>query len=660
MTKARQILNWLGKSGLIFAISLCLYPIFYLSNQTALVVIDFLVLTVTGFILLFRGLRYVQRNALWSLRNRLLFVYGLLGFLPVVLLVCMSLLTGWALMSELAIYLASSALDRRIDSVQSSIQLLRRAPVNEQERQATEVQRGFASLFPGITFYLRDADGEHKYPADSPDLRVSPKWGNVSGLLVMQKHFYAWAHYRDEKEEITVLAPLSRATVENLVPHLGVIALVEGNYDEGGPKSAKADQGFTFDGEKEYSESSEDSHIPPPMNRFDIPVLLPAVQNHSHLDSPGQVHHSVLYVRSRVSAVFRAFFSDQDVFRGIVADALVGIGILFLLVEIIAVVIGVSLSRRITRAVNQMYEGTRRVIRGDFTHRIPVKTKDQLGDLALSFNQMTSHLERLVLVEKERERLQAELEIAREVQRQLYPREEPPACGLKLTARCDPARMVSGDYYDYQSIGQGKLAFAIGDVAGKGISAALLMATIQAALRAQVSQSLPTIESDCSHLPELNSAVLVSKLNKQVYAHTAPEKYATFFFALYDALTKTLTYTNAGHLSPLLFREKDVVPLDSNGTVVGAFPFAKYDASCIEMEEGDLLVCYTDGITEPENAYGEMFGEERLIELVRRHVHAEESEIIRIVFEAVRNWTGSPELQDDMTLLLARQVGVAA
>jgi sigma-B regulation protein RsbU (phosphoserine phosphatase) len=593
----------------------------------------------------------------------LLCVYLLLGFLPVLLLLSMSLLTGWALMSELAIYLASSALDRRIDAVQSSVQFLQRVPLNEREQRDQEMQRGFSSMFPGIEFYVHDATGEHKFPPTSPDLRISPKWGDVSGLLVLRKHFYAWAHYHDDKEEITVLAPLSRTAIENLVPHLGVIGLVEEPGDNAGdalPEAAAQDAEFSLGESRESKGEVSGSKIPPPVNRFDITVLLPAVQNHFHLDTPGKIHHSVLYVRSRISAVLRAFFSDQDVFRGIVADALVGIGILFLLVEIVAVVIGVSLSRRIMRAVNQMYEGTRRVIRGDFTHRIPVKTRDQLGDLALSFNQMTSHLERLVLVEKERERLQAELEIAREVQKQLYPREEPPSCGLKLTARCDPARMVSGDYYDYQAVGKAQLAFAIGDVAGKGISAALLMATIQAALRAQVSQSLPTIESECSHLPELNSAVVVSKLNKQVYAHTSPEKYATFFFALYDELTRTVTYTNAGHLSPLLFRDKEVVPLDSNGTVVGAFPFAKYDASCVEIEPGDLLVCYTDGITEPENAYGEMFGEERLIELVRRHVQAEEGEIIRLVFEAVRNWTGSPELQDDMTLLLARQVGAAA
>jgi phosphoserine phosphatase RsbU/P len=340
-------------------------------------------------------------------------------------------------------------------------------------------------------------------------------------------------------------------------------------------------------------------------------------------------------------------------------DSLVVVAILFLLLELVAVLIGLSLARRITGAVNQLYQGTRRVIHGDFRQRIPVSDRDQLGELSESFNQMTGNLERLLIVEKEKERLQTELEIAREVQSQLYPKEAPPSCGLKLTVRCDPARMVSGDYYDYQEIGNGKLAFAIGDVAGKGISAALLMATLQAALRAQITQFQPMRDGDCTHSPQIAAARLVSTLNKQIYAHTSPEKYATFFFALFDEPSRTLTYTNAGHLSPLLFHNDDIVRLDSNGTVVGAFSFANYGESCLKVDPGDLLVCYTDGITEPENAYGEMFGEERLVELVQKHAKRDDHEIVEIILDAVRSWTGNPELQDDMTLLLAREIETA-
>jgi len=211
--------------------------------------------------------------------------------------------------------------------------------------------------------------------------------------------------------------------------------------------------------------------------------------------------------------------------------------------------------------------------------------------------------------------------------------------------------MVSGDYYDYQEIAGGKMAFAIGDVAGKGISAALLMATIQASLRSQISLSVPGTE--------LCASQVVSRLNKQIFANTAPEKYATFFFAIFDEGTRKLVYTNAGHLAPLLFRNGSVQALDSNGTVVGAFAGATYDESTLTLKPGDLLLCYTDGITEPENPYGEMFGEERLIDLVKKHVQREDHEILRIILEAVRSWTGTPELQDDMTLLLAREVQTA-
>jgi len=145
-------------------------------------------------------------------------------------------------------------------------------------------------------------------------------------------------------------------------------------------------------------------------------------------------------------------------------------------------------------------------------------------------------------------------------------------------------------------------------------------------------------------------------LNQQLYADTTPEKYATFFLGVYDETTRNLTYTNAGHLPPILIRSGEASQLEVNGMVVGAFPFAKYGESRIALQPKDLLVFYTDGITEPENAYGEMFGEERLIELLIRSANLDESEIVSSVIDAVRQWTGSDELQDDMTLLLVRQL----
>ena len=661
MSRVRETVKLLGKSGIDFLITLVLFLLFLFTGHDILATICFLALIPPALILAFRGFRWFRRNALWSVRNRLLVVYALMGLLPILLLFVLAGLGAWAAMNELAIYLVNSSLQRRIMAVGGGVEALRNMPPEMRQAAVPQVAKAFGATLPDIAFYFHDKTGDHRYPTNASDFNVPPGWKNVSGLLVRNHRFYAWSHYIDGEQEISALAPLSDQIVQNLVPHLGPIGLVETHTLQKAEPTAVAGS-FTVSHRDipnrnvQLSLRPSGNRLPPGVSRLDIPVFVPTTIPHYHLDTPGKSYEGILEVVSRPSLVWGSFFSGADVIRGVLFDTLIIVTVLFVIVELIALVLGIWLARRITRAVNQLHQGTRRVTQGDFRQRIPVRGHDQLGELSQSFNQMTGNLERLLVIEKEKERLQTELEIAREVQSQLYPKEAPPICGLKLTVRCDPARMVSGDYYDYQDIGQGKLAFAIGDVAGKGISAALLMATLQAALRAQILQYHPGRESNGSGLPELDAATLVSALNQQIYAHTSPEKFATFFFALFDEYTRTLTYTNAGHLSPLLFRNGDVVPLDTNGTVVGAFPFATYDESRLTMDSGDLLVCYTDGITEPENAYGEMFGEQRLVELVRQHAHRSDHEIVEIVLDAVRSWTGSPELHDDMTLLLAREI----
>jgi sigma-B regulation protein RsbU (phosphoserine phosphatase) len=219
---------------------------------------------------------------------------------------------------------------------------------------------------------------------------------------------------------------------------------------------------------------------------------------------------------------------------------------------------------------------------------------------------------------------------------------------LRLTAVCRPARIVSGDYYDFEITRDRYVALAIGDVAGKGISAALLMATLQSSLRTQLNNG------KADEPP--SAARLVSQLNQYLYANTSAEKFSTLCLGLFDEADSSFIYTNGGNVPPALLRGGVVQRLDVNGTVVGAFPDAEYGESRIVLEPGDLLVFFTDGVTEPENAYGEMFGEERFLDLLVRNAHLGEEEIARTVIASVREWTGSEELQDDMTLLLARRV----
>ena len=182
------------------------------------------------------------------------------------------------------------------------------------------------------------------------------------------------------------------------------------------------------------------------------------------------------------------------------------------------------------------------------------------------------------------------------------------------------------------------------------------MATIQAALRAQLAQYQVSRDNGCTHVPEIDVATLVSQLTSR-FLQTLPLRSTLRFSSGFSMRSREPSLTRMRAIfRRFFFRDGYVVPLDSNGMVVGAFPFAKYNESSLVLNPGDLLVCYTDGVTEPENAYGDEFGEQRLIELVHKHHHQDNHEIIRIILDAVRGWTGVPELHDDMTLLLAREV----
>jgi sigma-B regulation protein RsbU (phosphoserine phosphatase) len=234
---------------------------------------------------------------------------------------------------------------------------------------------------------------------------------------------------------------------------------------------------------------------------------------------------------------------------------------------------------------------------------------------------------------------------------------------------------VSGDYYDFLPLGTEKLSIAVGDVSGKGISAALLMATLHSAVRSHLIYATPqgallevpriaavaagSLRGSSYHGgppegPEIAPAQLLAVLNHQLVASTPMEKYATLFLATYDGLSRSLTYSNAGHLPPMvLSRNGQVRKLESGGTVVGLFDGMQYDQSTIEMQPGDIFLAYSDGVTEPENEFGE-FGEERLIELIADNRDLPLDRIAEAVTNAVHDWIGGAEQPDDITVVLAR------
>jgi phosphoserine phosphatase RsbU/P len=589
------------------------------------------------------------KRMIWRLRYRLVVAYLFIALVPIVLLGLL-VWTGTSVVAgQMAAYLITNELDRAAADMLMPARGLAWTPPTARAQYARWLASALWNRYPGLEILIRD-DGTWRFPENSTATPPPAGWGDANGLVRKDGRLYLWAHAIHDSSEVTLVVPLTRRTLAQLVPNLGEMQFRR--LERGAPPEQLPGGG------------NAPATVPPAENLLDREVIYFSLLPVAAWDAPGRFERDFLFLRTRYSAVLRTVFGQKTEWRQGETAASTWITVFIIIIavlilaELVSIIIGVRLTRTITSAVHNIYRGTEHVRAGDFSHRIEVRGNDQLAELGDSFNRMTEDLERLVEVAKEKERLQSEIEIAREVQNQLFPKSLPVSKTIELTATCLPARLVSGDYYDYMNLEPPTIALAIGDVAGKGISAALLMATVQSTMRTQLRagrEVAMTVGNGGLYAPP-STAALVSRLNQQLYAFTPPEKFATFYFALYDEETSVLTYTNAGHLPPILVRGGSATRLDVTGTVVGAFSFAEYGESTVRLEPGDLLVCFTDGVTEPENEFGEMFGEERLTELVVKHAASESSEIIGAVMESVRHWTGSPELQDDMTLLLARRL----
>ncbi|HTT64457.1 MAG TPA: SpoIIE family protein phosphatase [Bryobacteraceae bacterium] len=604
---------------------------------------------ITGFVVAIRLARTGIKKLIWRLRNRLIVAYAFIAMVPIALILALVLVSSYGLTGQIAIYLVNSELDRRTSILKGSAANILEAPPAHRQEVIQRTHDFTQRFFPSTEILVRDG-GEYRYPPEAAITAPPSGWKDASGIIVKDRQLYSWANVHSGNEAVTIMAPLSQDFLSGLLPGIGQVSFRDFSESDGALRSVPAGPAAPLHA----------ARVPPKNNAVDVQVNWGSLVPVTFWRSPGDKNiRGLLLVHTRMSAVLSTVFGNNinlgDMAYGqVIWGAFLVTVTLFLIVELVSLVIGVSISRTITSAVHELYVGTRRVKEGDFSHRIPVRGNDQLAELGTSFNTMTENLERLIVVAKEKERLQSELEIAREVQSLLFPKDVPGLKTLMLTGVCKPARVVSGDYYDFMGF-DSSVALAIGDVAGKGISAALLMASIQSTMRMQLTAGVSDGAGDGVPQP-LSTAAMVSRLNKLLYANTSPEKYATFYFALYDENTQILTYTNAGHLQPILLRKGVPQLLEVTGTVVGAFPFASYEERKIQLARGDLLVAYTDGMIEPENEYGEMFGEQRLTDLLARNVDRDSHEIIARVMEAVLQWSGdATELSDDMTMLVARR-----
>jgi serine phosphatase RsbU (regulator of sigma subunit) len=264
-----------------------------------------------------------------------------------------------------------------------------------------------------------------------------------------------------------------------------------------------------------------------------------------------------------------------------------------------------------------------------------------VGLALYTYDRMRQQIEESYRALRQKEAMERELEIAREVQRELLPRSFPEVEGLELAGACHPAVGVGGDYYDFLVFGERQIGLVIADVSGKGIPAALLMAGLQGSVR---SMAVPTAQPS-----EVNR-----RLNEMLYRSSSASRYATLFYGLYDARRRVLTYSNAGHYPPLHFGEGGPVRLEADGIPIGLLPEYSYGQGRRVLKSGDLLVLFTDGIIESPNLEDEEFGESRLIDLLSSNRHRDLNDIVLLVLQDLARWTGGAPPFDDATIVLAR------
>ena len=646
------------------------------------------------------AVRWLKARMLWRLRNRLIVTYVFIGVIPVVLLVALAVGSFYLFAGQFATFIVTTGLDSELMSLESANSAIA-------QQVAAQMKHG------GIgTAVFADARQDKILAGRQICVWLGKKLvlnstpaGDKSAAPVLPSHlgnsFRGVARDQDrlylrvvqtvpvDADTMTVLSsePFDQQLLQQLATNLGEISLYASGLslrkvERGqGLKAATTDGSratitlskpegdYVLDTGKEALRPTYTAGtMPPPAARIDPQVTFGTTVTVVDWDTSSKLSPAGIGVQTRVSKIYERLFVSLGDFAPAVEFGLLFMAIFFAVIELVALIIGTNLTRTVTGTVAQLYDATTHINRGDFKHRIPVKSNDQIAALANSFNSMTASLEKLIEEQKQKQKLENELVIAQEVQSQLFPHHISELASLEVHGFCRPASTVSGDYYDFLTLDSDRMILAVGDISGKGISAALLMATIHSAVRAYSLQDIPALREPLAvgagsgsamtmasrHNLDVSPSALLSLLNHQLYESTPSEKYATLFLGIYNGTERQLTYTNGGHLPPIVMSEDGTIRrLDRGGTVVGLFEHVTYEESSVQLRQGEIFLAYSDGVTEPENDFGE-FGERRLIELVRENRDLPLPRISEIVTAAVDDWIGANQQPDDVTLVLAR------
>ncbi|SNS36055.1 sigma-B regulation protein RsbU (phosphoserine phosphatase) [Granulicella rosea] len=618
--------------------------------------------------------RVATRRLLWRVRNRLIVTYLLLGLAPILLFGTLTFMAGYLFAGQYATTSALRLIDQAVEQVNTEAAgfamlslagtLPAQSPLVNGQTPASD-RIALATMSGGAWRDLSTGPTPRSPFAG----KASPDWlhSGFRGVVNLDGQLYLCSAIEvalgQRKALVLGSMPLSSQALRAMGQGLGRITLFPIGLGQTGDK-----KGSKLAIHKSPDEKSEEIDIGDPgsndwtpSSKFErvsggaVPAAKFLLDTRVFFSAPmtvrdwegGSAGQAIVLVESRPTVLYDRLFAASAGIGKYVRLFLIGTAILFGIIELLALFMAIGLGRTITRSVAELYEGTVEIDRGNFAYRMPQGKNDQLGALSNSFNTMAASMVELLAQQREKQRLESELAIAQDVQRNLFPHSPMAFDGLEVHAVCIPARTVSGDYFDFFCEGR-QFCLALGDISGKGMSAALLMASLHAAVRSL------GLSAEAADHGAPSSARLVSLLNRQLFQSTQPERYATLFLTFYDGATRQLTYTNGGHLAPwLMSADGTFSSLDRGGPVVGLLNGLAYQETHLGFAQGDLLVAYSDGLTEAENESGE-FGEERLFEFVSQHRSLPLDELAQRTLERVQGWIGETEQMDDMTILFAR------
>ena len=611
----------------------------------------------------------LQRRLLWRVRRRLILSYILIGLIPVLLVGVFFLLAGFLILLSASSYLVELSLDDLVDEVRiaangvvaelQTTQSVSRLDLERHRRALTDRHPDASlTLYEGaVRGRTVESSGPWRH-GSPPDAR--PGWTEAdqfAGLIVVDgeapqqlvARAYLFVDVQDQPAGVVVDLPVSSATTLRLLEQTGV------QLREIAPASENAES-------PPINALNQSSPVGAPATSaagFDSLTATGGLTWFSRLEytdwttgEPGALYQeisvapAVLYGRMFGAQARIGEFSLGYAFL----VALTIVGVLFLVIEFTALVMGLALARSITGSVHELFVGTEHVRGGDLGHRITVKTRDQLGELAESFNAMTGSVRDLLRQSAEKKRLEEELRIAREIQMSLLPRDTVSIPGVMVAVACVPAREVGGDYYDFIRLSDRRLGVLVADVSGKGTSAALYMAELKG------------LFLSLSRIYESPKELLV-QVNRIIADHIDSRSFITMTYAVLDMDRGTLSYARGGHTPLIRMRGQGngaaAEMLIPSGLVVGLDGFESQFEALIEeaslgVSQGDVIALFTDGVSEAMNPTDDLFGDDRLCRLVQENATLSAEALRDLILAEVEAFVGSADQHDDMTLVLLK------